>query len=278
MATNVTGVIPDIIQRIVGRDRTTAEILFITGKVSNGSLQCDAQEVVKNDAEGTPIKRWMNAKTGQFSGDETFWNLDLYSQQLNGEGKTFGTTGNGIIVPISDPVKTYKAGDTLTEYTLKYAAANVGTESVPEYKISVCILGKDDYPKKIFKLGQAASDGVFTYTSGTKTLTFAEGDINEGDKLFVEYDFNSEDCVAIINSADKFPKDIEIVVEGLFETACGAALAGYTIFPKAQLSASVTASFGKTDTFPFSFSAQQDYCDENKQLFRVVFPTLPETP
>ena len=278
MATNVTGVIPDIIQRIVGRDRTTAEILFITGKVSNGSLQCDAQEVVKNDAEGTPIKRWMNAKTGQFNGDETFWNLDLYSQQLNGEGKTFGTTGNGIIVPISDPVKTYKAGDTLTEYTLKYAAANVGTESVPEYKISVCILGKDDYPKKIFKLGQAASAGVFTYTSGTKTLTFAEGDIAEGDKLFVEYDFNSEDCVAIINSADKFPKDIEIIVEGLFETACGEALAGYVIFPKAQLSASVTASFGKTDTFPFSFSAQQDYCDKNKQLFRVVFPTLPETP
>ena len=77
------------------------------------------------------------------------------------------------------------------------------------------------------------------------------------------------------NSADKFPEDIEIVVEGLFKDACGKAQAGYTAFPKAQLSASTTASFGRTDTFPFSFSAQQDYCDDEKQLFRQVFPNLP---
>lgn len=272
---NVTSVLPDIITRIVGRDRTTSEILFITGKVTNGSLATDAQEVVKNDAEGTPIKKWMNAKTATFTGDETFWNLDLYSQQLNGEGKIIGTTGNGVIVPISDPIKTYASTDTLTEYTLKYEAANVGTVSVLAYKISVCTIDKAGNPLKKFKLGQAVAAGVFTYTSGTHKITFNEGDIEAGDKLFVQYDFNSEDCTAVIDSADKFPDDIEIVVEGIFATPCDEALAGYTVFPKAQLSASTTASFGRTDTFPFSFSAQQDYCDENKQLFRQVFPTLP---
>lgn len=276
MPTITNSVIPDIIQRIVGRDRLSAEILFITGKVSNGALTTDAQEVVKNDAEGTPIARWMNAKTASFTGDETFWNLDLYSQQLNGEGKTIGTVGDGVIVPISDPVKTYASGDTLTSYVLKYNAANIGTDAVPVYKISVCTLNSDGSVNKRFKLGDATESGVFTYTSSTKTLTFAENDIVVGDKLFVEYDFNSEDCVAVIDSADKFPKDIEIVVEGLFKDACGKAKAGYTVFPKAQLSASTTANFGRTDTFPFSFSAQQDYCDEKKQLFRQVFPTLPE--
>ena len=68
-----------------------------------------------------------------------------------------------------------------------------------------------------------------------------------------------------------------MVVEVLCHPVCdtNTAIAGYIIFPKAQLSASVTENFGRTDTFPFSFSAQQDYCDENKQLFRTVFPTLP---
>lgn len=275
----VTNVIPDIIQRIVGRSRKAdGEILFITGKVTNGSLATDSQEVVKEDAEGTPITKWRNAKTATFSGDETFWNLDLYSQQLNGEGKTIGTTGHGVIVPISDPIKTYTSTDTLTEYVLKYSAADVSGTSTPAYRISVCTLNKDGTPNKKFKQGSATAAGVFTYTSGTKTITFAEGDIVAGDKLFVEYDFNSEDCTAVINSADKFPEDIEIVVEGLFKDACGNAQAGYTVFPKAQLSSSVTTSFGRTDTFPFEFSAQQDYCDEDKQLFRQVFPTLPTTP
>lgn len=274
---NVNSVIPDIITRIVGRDRLTSEILFITGKVSNGSLATDSQEQTKNDAEGTPIKTWKNSKTATFTGDETFWNLDLYSQQLNGEGKVIGTTGNGVIVPISDPIKKYTSTDTLTSYTLRYNAANVGTESDPAYKISVCTIDKSGNPVKRFKLGQAAANGVFTYTAGTKTITFAEGDITADDSLFVQYDFNSEDCVAVIDSADKFPKNIEIVVEGLFADACDNAVDGYTVFPKAQLSASTTASFGRTDTFPFSFSAQQEYCDGEKQLFRQVFTTLPTT-
>ena len=273
---NVNSVLPDIITRIVGRSRKAdGEILFITGKVANGSLQTDAQEVVKSDAEGTPIKRWMNAKTATFTGDETFWNIDLYSQQLNGEGKIIGSTGHGVIVPISDPITTLSAAT--TTYTLAYDAANVGTESEPAYRISVCTIDSAGNPVKRFKQASAVAAGAFTYTANSKTLTFNEGDLVAGDKLFVEYDFNSEDCVAVVDSADKFPDNIEIVVEGLFATPCDEAIAGYTIFPKAQLSASTTASFGRTDTFPFSFTAQQDYCDENKQLFRQVFPTLPTT-
>ena len=273
---NVNSVLPDIITRIVGRSRKAdGEILFITGKVANGSLQTDAQEVVKSDAEGTPIKRWMNAKTATFTGDETFWNLDLYSQQLNGEGKIIGSTGHGVIVPISDPITTLSAAT--TTYTLAYDAANVGTESSPAYRISVCTIDSAGNPVKRFKQASAVAAGAFTYTANSKTLTFNEGDLAAGDKLFVEYDFNSENCVAVVDSADKFPDNIEIVVEGLFATPCDEAIAGYTIFPKAQLSASTTASFGRTDTFPFSFTAQQDYCDENKQLFRQVFPTLPTT-
>lgn len=279
MAT-VTNVIPDIIQRIVGRSRKAdGEILFITGKVTNGSLATDSQEVVKEDAEGTPIAKWRNAKTATFTGDETFWNLDLYSQQLNGEGKTIGTTGHGVIVPISDPIKTYASTDTLTTYILKHDAADInGGVGTAEYRISICTLNKDGTPNKRFKKGDSVAAGVFTYNPTGNVITFAENDIAAGDKLFVEYDFNSEDCTAVIDSADKFPEDIEIVVEGLFKDACGNAQAGYTIFPKAQLSSSVTTSFGRTDTFPFEFSAQQDYCDDEKQLFRQVFPTLPKTP
>lgn len=279
MAITTSQLIVDKVIRVTGRDRVSAEPYFITGQVSDPSLQCDAQEVIKNDAEGTPIAKWMNAKTAQFSGAETFWNLDLFSQQLNGEDKTIGTTGNGVIVPLTDPIKTYSSTDTLTTYVLAKPAANVGTEAVPEYKITVCKLNKDGSIKNGGKFtlttGSVAA-GKFTYDSTTHTLTFQEGAIAVGDRLFVQYDYNSEDCVAIFDSADKFPKNMEMVVEVICHPVCdpNEAIAGYAIFPNAQLSASVTENLGRTDTFPFSFSAQQEYCDESKQLFRLVFPTI----
>lgn len=268
----------DKVIRVTGRNKLNGTPYFITGQVSDPSLQCDAQEVIKTDAEGSTVARWMNAKTAQFSGSETFWNLDTYSYQLNGEGKKVGGTGTGIVVTISDPIKTYAATDTLTTYVTKYPVAK---DSNNKYKISVVKLNKDGSAKQIFTQGTTAAAGVFTYTAGendaTHTITFYSGDIAAGDQIFVQYDYNSEDCIAVYDSADKFPINMEMVVDVLCHPVCdpNTAISAIIIFPNAQLSASVTTNFGRTDTFPFSFSAQQDYCDADKLLFKVVCPTLP---
>lgn len=264
----------DKVIRVTGRNKLDGTPYFITGQVSDPSLQCDAQEVIKTDAEGSTVARWMNAKTAQFSGSETFWNLDTYSYQLNGEGKKVGGTGTGIVVTISDPIKTYASTDTLTSYTTKYA---VYKDSNNKYKITVVKLNKDGSVKETFKQGTEVGDNVFTYDNTTHTITFNSGDIAAGDQIFVQYDYNSEDCIAVYDSADKFPTNMEMVVDVLCHPVCdpNTAISAVIIFPNAQLSASVTTNFGRTDTFPFSFSAQQDYCDADKLLFKVVCPTLP---
>lgn len=272
--------IVDKVIRVTGRNKVDGTPYFITGQVSDPSLQCDAQEVIKTDAEGTAIARWQNAKTAQFSGSETFWNLDTLSYSLNGEGVKEGTNDNPIVVPISDPI--YTAASAVTTYTLVYPAYNYAASGDPVYKITVVKLNKDGSVKQKFKLGTTAASGVFTYTAGdndaTHQLTFYSGDIVAGDQLFVQYDYNSKDCIAVYDSADKFPSEMEMVVDVLCHPICGGtttAIAATIIFPSAVLSPSVTENFGRTDTFPFSFSAQQDYCDKDKLLFKIVCPTLP---
>ena len=274
--------IVDKVIRVTGRDKVDGTPYFITGQVSDPSLQCDAQEVIKTDAEGTAIARWQNSKTAQFSGSETFWNLDTLSEQLNGESVQEGSSGHGIIVPISDPIYTFTAAG--TTYKLLYPAYNHGTSAKPQYKITVVKLNKDGSVQQKFKLGDSAADDVITYTASQTTteggtITFGSGAINAGDQIFVQYDFNSEDCIAVFDSADKFPREMEMVVDVLCHPVCGGtttAIAAVLVFPNAVLSPSVTQNFGRTDTFPFSFSAQQDYCDSEKLLFKVVCPTLPE--
>lgn len=276
-----TQLIVDKIIRVTGRDKVDGTPYFITGQVSDPSLQCDAQEVIKTDAEGTAIARWQNAKTAQFSGAETFWNLDTLSEQLNGESVQEGSSGNGIVVPISDPIKTFDTAS--TSYTLLYPAYNYGTSEKPQYKITVVKLNRDGSANQKFKLGDTAAGNIITYTAGQNgaagTITFGTDVIKAGDQIFVQYDFNSEDCIAVFDSADKFPREMEMVVDVLCHPICGGttvAIAAVLVFPSAVLSPSVTQNFGRTDTFPFSFSAQQDYCDGEKLLFKTVCPTLPE--
>lgn len=272
MAFDINQVVIDKVKRVSGRNRETGEIYFLTGQVADPSLQCDAQEVIKTDAEEVPVARWMNGKTAKFSGSETFLNFDLMSHQLNGEDKTVADETHPVDVPSMNEIKVGAEG--LAEYTLTYTPVNYGTTADPVYKFTVCTLRKDGSRDKKFTLGQAVSDTVFTYTAGTKKLTFGEGALKEGDKLFVQYEYSSTECVAVYDYGDKFPTDMEIVVEVMAHPLCSAstAYAGFLVFPNATLSSSVIYSFGKTDSFPFEFSAQQDYCDESKQLFRMVFP------
>jgi hypothetical protein len=179
------------------------------------------------------------------------------------------------------PISTYapaieekKLTEAITTYKLAYPAANAGTSAVPAYKITVCTLTRDGAVDKTFKVGQATDKGVCTYTAGTQVLTFAEGDLVAGDKLYIQYEYSTANCVVVYNSADKFAKAMEIIVEVVGHDICNVSTAysGFVIFPNATLSASTTVSFGREDSFDFSFSASQDYCSDEKELFRIVVP------
>ncbi len=272
MAFNISNFVIDETKRVIGRNADTGELYFLLGQVEDPSLQCDSEEVVKNDAKGTPLAKWSQGKTAEFSGANALMDFNLMSYQFNGEGKTIADADNPVNAPAIEEKKLTAAD--LTTYKLKYPAVNVGTSGDPVYKITVCTLTRDGAVEKTFTIGQATDTGVCTYTAGTQTLTFAEGDLQVGDKLYVQYEYSTANCVVVYNSADKFAKAMEIIVEVVGHDICNTstAYAGFVIFPNATLSASTTVSFGREDSFDFSFSASQDYCSDEKELFRIVVP------
>lgn len=271
MALNISNIVIDDFKKILGRKISTGEINFILSQVESPSLQCDADEIVKTDAHDTPISRWYQAKTAEFSAESVLLDFNLLSWQLNGEDKIVASTENTQNAPAIEE-HTFTSSSELTEYTLANAAINESTSTTPVYRISVSLLNKDGSLKKNFAVGSAADENTCTYTSNTKKLTFAEGAIAVGDKLFVAYEYVTSNATVVYNQSDKTPKAMEMWAEFIGHDVCDpdTVYVGYCVFPKATLSPSTTVNFGREENFEFSFSAEQDYCDDKKQLFRIV--------
>lgn len=269
---DISNFVIDETKRVIGRNPDSGDLYFLISQIESPSLACDAEEVTKNDAKGTPIARWSQGKTAEFSGTNALLDFNLMSYQFNGEGKTIATEDTPVNAP-SIEEKRLATGE-LTSYTLKHECINSGTTAAPVYKITVCTLTKDGAVEKQFKIGQAVAEGVCTYTANTKTLTFNEGDLAVGDKLYVQYEYSTANAVVVYNSADKFAKAMEIIVEVVGHDICnvGTAYSGFVIFSNATLSAATTVGFGREDSFDFSFSASQNYCSDEKELFRIVVP------
>lgn len=271
MAVNVNQIVIDDFKKFLGRKISTGALNFIATQVQDASLQCDATEVVKNDAHNTAIARWFEGKTATGSATSVILDFNLLSQQLNGEEKTVASATNEVPAPAIEE-KVYGASDTLTEFVTAYSVINEGTSAAPVYRITVTVLNKDGTPKKNLTLGDAVGSGVFTYTEATHKLTFNTGEIAVGDRLFVAYEYSTSEATVVYDEADKYASAQEIWGEFIGHDLCDpdTAYVGYVVFPNAVLSASTTVNFGREETFPFEFSASQGYCDEKKQLLRIV--------
>ena len=269
---DINNFVVDEVKRIIGRDRTTGELYFLIDQIERSSLQCDSNEIVKKNSKGSPIARWWQGKTAEFSGTNALLSFNFLSHQLNGEDKITTNGVNPIVAPEIEDV--ILGSDNLTSYTLRHSVANSGSASAPVYKITVCTLSNTGSVIKKFKIGQSVSKGVFTYAAGTKTINFNEGDLKEGDRLYVQYEYNTQNAIAIYNSANKFPKAMEIVVEVIGGDLCDrdTVYVGYIVFPNAMLSPTVALAFQKEDSFDFAFSATQVFCGKKKELFHIVVP------
>lgn len=272
MAFDINNFVIDETKRVFSRNPDTGAMNFLVAQIEDAQITCDSEEVTKNDAKGTPIAKWSQAKTANFSASNSLLDFSLMSWQFNGEGKTVATSGAAINAPAIEEHKIV-SGDSLTEYVL---ANSVVAEADGSYKITVALLTRDGACKENFTVITAGdvSTGKAKYDATNHKLTFASGDLAVGDKLFVAYEYSTENAVAIYNSADKYATAQEMWVEVLGHDICsvGTIYHGYVVFPNSTLSASTTVALTRDSSFPFEFSASQNYCDDEHELFRIVIP------
>lgn len=258
---NLNNVVIDRVLR--GIYSTEAEgIIFSLNQVQNFSLNCtsESQEIV--DALGVSIMELMRSKAVEASAENAIFDLGLMAAQY-GTKKVVASTDEKLIVPTMESFEAEADEDgAIKTHTLKHTPVAAPT--------AIYALNGDSTLGAKYAKATTASDTEFAYDEGVITLPT---DAVAGTEYFVMYDYESENAVEVVNSANKFPTVGKMTFECLVYDVCDpeTKIFAYVVLPRFQLKSDFDWSVGgDNQAHPFSGKAHVNYCDKNKEMVRVV--------
>lgn len=255
MEHNLNNIIVDRVLRGVFSDKND-NIIFALNQVQNLSLNStsESQEVV--DAFGVSIMELMRSKAIEASAENAIYDMGLLAAQYGTEKKA-ATTDKKLIVPAMESFEVEG-----TTQTLKHMPI-----SMPK---AIYKLNGDSTLGAKYKAPSEEYEGDFTYADGVITLPT---DVKAGDEMFVMYEYESENAVEVVNSANEFAKMGKMTFECLVYDVCDpeTKIFAYLVLPRFQLSNDFDWSIGgDSQTHAFSGKAHVDYCSRDKKMVRVV--------
>ena len=259
MAFNKNELLLDRVRSVVADDLTTGEMVFRLTSVEDPSLQCSAEGEQVTDAVGAIITTMYRAKQATFSGSNSLVSLDLAAAQF-GAKKEIASATSKISVPTYEII-TIANGS----ITLKHKATN-NIKYI--YSIDQNEIGTR------YVAGAAASETEFLVNNeGDTTVITVPTDLTG--KIYVEYDYESENAVSIRNAASNFPSAVRLRIFAYFKDRCNENLvySGVIISPKAKLNPEqIELALTTTGKHPFEFVMMKDYCAEEgmDELFSIV--------
>lgn len=233
--------------------------LYVLTQLSDATIDITADPRDASDANGGLVKRFYSNKTGTFTANNAFLNLNVVAGK-SGSDAQIATADAAINMPRLIEVKAgatatltgYKAGDKITVN----AVSNSGA------------LGK----AYTLGTGGAASETEFVVSSDGK---FTPPTDKDEVKYLVRYQRNVTDGVKITNSADKFPKTIKLLIKALVVDPCEADTirAAYIELPSFQPTPETNLQLTTDQTIEYNGDLQVDYCSEDKALFHLYYAT-----
>lgn len=237
---------------------------WYTNQVQDLSIKVDGQEQTKQDANGNVIATITQGKSCSVSFATPVYDINIIAAQ-NGTTKKIASVSDTIVSPAFEE---FEIGNEQTTVVLSKTAI-VGT-------LSVQTLTKDGSIKNVYKVGDATAKGTVTYTGGTRTVTFASGDIAKGDTVLVKYEYNATEAVGFTASANDFPNAgrLYIEVEGFDICDQSTKIYAYYRFPTAKMKSSYQTDIKLDATYNVEMDCAVDYCDKDKQFYSLVVPNV----
>lgn len=239
-------------------DLSTGETLFRLTQLEDPTLTCTSEGEEVTDALGSVITTLYRSKKATFSATNSLVSLDLAAAQY-GTKKEVAENGKEIV---TRTFETITIPDSATTVKLAHKPANKDDVKFI-YSISNGELGKS------YTAGADASDTDFVVAEdGTITLpTGLTG------KIYVEYEFKTENAVRIVNKASKFPEAAKVVIYAIFRDACNenVVYSGVIVCPKAKFNPeSVELALTSTGKHAFELNMMKDYCEDDGDLFTII--------
>jgi hypothetical protein len=266
MAFNKSELILDRVRSITAHDYTDNTLLFRLAALEDPTLSTSAESEELTDSAGTPIATLYRAKKATFSASNALISLDLLAAQYGATRKNATDTSK------------------LTDYTYEILTIKKeGTDEAPTYSvdklkhapttnsIKYIYSIKGNQIGQSYAFGAAASATEFTVSTDGQ-ITLPTG-LTEG-KIFVEYQYESENATSIVNKVNEFPKSCDLIIYAYFKDICDESklYSGKIICHRAKLNPEqVELALNSTGKHPFEFQMVKDYCSEDDdELFTIV--------
>lgn len=257
MAFNQSELILDRVRSLTAHDMSNGEMLFRLTSLEDPSLNCTAEGEEVTDAIGALITTLYRAKKATFSASNSLLSLDLAAAQF-GAKKEIASKGSEITVPTYEVLTVDENGKiTLSNEPsndIKYIYALVNGGIATRYS-ATAIAGE-------------GAEGVFTIDG--KEITVPTGVTG---KIYVEYEFKSENANRVVNKTSEFPEACSMKIYAYFRDKCNENLvySGVIVANKAKLNPeSVELALTSTGKHAFEFQMMRDYCDEEAELFSII--------
>lgn len=259
MAFNKDELILDKVRSLTTHDLSTGEMIFRLTSLEDSSLNCTAEGEEVTDAVGAVITTLYRAKKGEFTATNSLISLGLAAAQYGAE-KEVGS-----------------AEKKITDYTYEILDFPEGTDSVtlkhkPTNEVKWAYSVVDGEIGQSFKAAATATATEFVVAKETGEVTKPTGFVG---KLYVDYQYETENAVRIVNSASKFPEACKAVIYAYFRDKCNenVVYSGKIIIPKAKLNPeSIELALTSTGKHAFTMTMMKDYCasEDEDQLFTIV--------
>lgn len=245
---NMNNFVIDRVLRAVGKSKD-GDVLFAINQVTNPSLSVSSETSEAVDALGSRIAVFNRAKSCEFSAENALFDMALMAQQAG--------SGEGVV---RGEVKTVPAFDLMEDGKLAHTPAKA--DALKIYELN----GDGSFGAEIKKSADAGVDGG--YVLGAENAVT----LPEGKKGIAVYEYDATSAIAVVNSATEFPKACQLILEVLGCDVCNQEelIYAYLIFPNFKISPDFDWSMATDGTHPFSGTAMQNYCDEKKELYKLV--------
>ena len=258
MSFNKNELILDRVRSLVAKDLATDEMLFRLTSLEDPTLNCTAEGEEVTDAIGALITTLYRAKKATFSATNSLISLDLAAAQY-GTKKEVASADNKII-------------------DWDYEIITIPADAT-EVKLKRKPVGTVSY---IYAIANGETGTAYTAASSASATEFviaADGTITLPTgltgKIYVEYQYETENAVRIVNRASKFPEACKVIIYAYFKDKCNENLvySGKIICPKAKLNPEqVELALTSTGKHAFEFTMMKDYCAEEgeDELFTII--------
>ena len=237
--------------------------MWTATQIKDPTLECGSETVYSTDAIGSNIMAFDRSKSAKFSFSNALMHLDVLASQLGTEKKVVSETAKRTMtcveflkVDVTDGAKvtlSHKPIEEAEGVPFKYLdKVDTGLAAVATYELG-------STPTKNFSV----SERVVTLPTEPK---WAAGDV-----VAVKYKYEAVAGVVIEDNANEYGEAGEFVVEAFCYNPCDKANKKLLniVFPNAKEDANFSLTITNELTHPVTINAMQDYCSENKCLFRV---------